>query len=149
MPELRLLCRHEMEFAAGQHRRAGALIPGYDPTQRSPDETVAAYLQAFDHGAVAWGAFDASAMVGHMMLAPGWIEHLYVEPERHGQGVGRALLDRAQAEQDDLQLYSYQANVRARRMYEAAGFRVEEFGLDPNHSEHAPNVRYRWRRAPA
>lgn len=141
----RLLADHEIEAAAHQHRVAGALIPGFDPALHSFAETCAHYRLALAKGPI-WGAFEGAALAGHMALEPGWIEHLYVDPPRHGHGIGRALIDIAKREQDMLQLWTYQANARARRIYEAAGFVAEEFGFDPEHADRAPNVRYRWTR---
>ena len=143
--ELRRLRADEVAQAARQHRRAGALIPGYDPAQQPEAMTIAAYGQAFERGAF-WGAFDRDELVGHLALEPGWIEHLYVEPGRHGEGIGRALVTLAQREQDELRLYTWQANARARRLYEKAGFVAEAFGVDPGHVDRAPNVTYHWRR---
>lgn len=148
MPEFRLLRTGEVDAAARQHRIAGALIPGYDPTARSLQETGSAYQQVFEHGAV-WGAFDGDTLLGHIALEPGWIEHLYVDPSRNGEGIGQALIELAQAGQDDLQLFTYQSNQRARHLYERLGFVVEAFGVDSGHPQRAPNVRYRWRRAVA
>lgn len=144
--EYRLLRADETDAAARQHRAAGALIPGFDPTLHTEEETCAFYRGVFQRGPV-WGAYDGDTLVGHLALEPGWIEHLYVEPTRHGEGIGRALVGIAQREQDDLQLFTYRANARARRLYEAAGFVVEEYGFDPEHGDRVPNVRYRWRRA--
>ena len=110
-------------------------------------ETCAFYRTAFAKGPI-WGAFDGSELAGHMALEPGWIEHLYVDPPRHNQGIGRSLVELAQRHQNDLQLWTYQANVPARRLYESAGFVVEEYGFDPEHEDRVPNVPYRWRRAP-
>ncbi len=144
----RLLHESEIEAAAHQHRIAGALIPGFDPTLHSLDETCAHYRAAFARGPI-WGAFDGAALAGHMALEPGWIEHLYVDPPRHGEGIGRALVAIAQRDQDVLQLWTYQANSRARRLYEAAGFDAQEFGFDPEHADRVPNVRYHWCRVSA
>jgi GNAT superfamily N-acetyltransferase len=143
--EYRLLRPDETDAAARQHRAAGALIPGFNPTLHTEEETCTFYRAVFQRGPI-WGAYDGDRLVGHLALEPGWIEHLYVEPARHGEGIGRALVGIAQREQDDLQLYTYQANARARRLYEAAGFVAEEFGFDPEHAHRVPNVRYRWRR---
>ena len=145
---LRLMRADETHAAAHQHRTAGALIPGFDPTLHTPEETCAFYRGVFARGPI-WGAFDGDVLVGHLALEPGWIEHLYVEPAHHGEGIGRMLVALAQREQDELQLYTYQANARARRLYETAGFVAEEYGFDPEHAERVPNVRYRWRRAAA
>ena len=146
MIALRLLTPDETDVAAHQHRAAGALIPGFDPSLHSVEETCVFYREAFAKGPI-WGAFDGDALVGHLALEQGWVEHLYVEPTRHGEGIGRMLLERAMREQDDLQLYTYAANERARRLYEAAGFVAEEFGFSPEDDGRVPNVRYRWQRA--
>ena len=145
MPEFRLLRADETDAAARQHRAAGALIPGFDPTLHSEAETCDFYRAVFAKGPI-WGAFDGDLLVGHLALEPGWIEHLYVEPARQSEGIGRALVALAQGQQDDLQLWTYRANARARGLYEAAGFVAEEFGFDPEHEDRVPNVRYRWRR---
>ncbi len=143
--ELRRLGPDEVAAAARQYRRAAAMIPGHDPAQQPEAATVAAYAQAFERAAF-WGAFERDALLGHLVLAPGWIEQLYVEPGRHGEGIGRTLLALAQAEQDELRLHAYQVNARARRFYEAAGFVAEAFGIDGGHVDLAPTVTYRWRR---
>lgn len=139
----RLLRPDETDAAARQHRLAGALIPGFDPNLRSLDETSAFYREVFAKGPI-WGAFDSATLAGHMALEPGWIEHLYVDPGRQGKGIGRALIAIAQRDHNDLQLWTYQANVRARSTYECAGFIAEEYGFDPEHEDPVPNVRYRW-----
>ena len=141
----RLLTVSETDAAARQHRLVGALIPGFDPARHSLEETCALYRQVFARGPI-WGAFDGDELAGHMALEPGWIEHLYIDAARHGQGIGRTLIAIAQRDQRDLQLWTYRANVRARGVYEAAGFVVAEYGFDPEHADRVPNVRYRWRR---
>jgi ribosomal protein S18 acetylase RimI-like enzyme len=145
MIDYRLLRVDETDAAARQHRLAGALIPGFDPSLHTLEETYDFYRGVFAKGPI-WGAFDGERLVGHIAIEPGWIEHLYVERDRHGEGIGRALLAIAMREQEDLQLYTYAANAQARRLYDAAGFVVEEHGFDPEHVDPVPNVRYRWRR---
>ena len=143
----RLLRRDETAAAADLHRRAGALIPGYDTSLHTPAEFAALYRdRVFDAGPV-WGAFDEDSLLGFVALLPGWIDHLYVEPARHGAGIGSALVRLAQREQDDLQLHTFQANVRARALYERNGFVAEAFTDGQRNEERMPDVRYRWRRA--
>lgn len=141
----RLLRADEVDAAARQHRIAGAMIPGFDPTLHSLEETIVFYGEVLAAGPI-WGAFDGEVLAGHIALVQGWIEHLYVDPVRNGQGIGRALIDIAKRDNNDLQLWTYRANERARRIYEAAGFVTEEYGFDPEHDDRVPNVRYRWRR---
>lgn len=75
----------------------------------------------------------------------GWIEQLYVDPTRMGQGLGTRLLDRAiQRFPDGLQLWTFQVNARARAFYEAAGFTVAELTDGRGNEERAPDARYEW-----
>jgi GNAT superfamily N-acetyltransferase len=85
-------------------------------------------------------------VVGFMTLAPGWLEQLYVDPKRLGEGIGRMLLDLAKELQPNLLLWTFQVNDRARRFYERNGFTVVRFGDESNNEEHQPDVQYIWRR---
>ncbi len=146
MIALRLLTADETDAAADLHRRAGALIPGYDTSRHSPAEFVALYRDRVFRDGPLWGAFEEDRLLGHVALLPGWIDHLYVEPARHGEGIGSALVRLAQREQDDLQLHTFQANTRARALYERHGFVAEAFTDGSRNEERMPDVRYRWRR---
>jgi len=144
--EYRLLRDDETDLAADLHRRAGALIPGYDTTLHTPAEFAALYRDRVFIDGPLLGAFEGDRLLGHVALLPGWIDHLYVEPARHGKGIGSELVRLAQREQDDLQLYTFQSNVRARALYERHGFVVEELTDGQRNEEKMPDVRYRWRR---
>lgn len=93
-----------------------------------------------------WVAVDDDAIVGFMTLAPGWLEHLYVDPARLGEGIGRRLLELAKHRQPDgLLLWTFQVNDRARRFYERNGFSAVQFGDETNNEERQPDVQYAWR----
>lgn len=84
-------------------------------------------------------------VVALMVLAPGWIEHLYVAPDRLGGGIGRRLVELAQERQPNgLTLWTFQVNDRARRFYEHNGFTAVEFGDGSTNEERQPDVRYEW-----
>lgn len=145
--DYRLLRADETDRAADLHRRAGALIPGYDTSLHTPAEFRALYRERVFLDGPLWGAFEGDALLGLLALLPGWIEHLYVEPSRHGEGIGSALVALAQREQGDLQLHTFQSNERARALYERHGFVVEELTDGQRNEEKMPDVRYRWWRA--
>ncbi|ODT87128.1 GNAT family N-acetyltransferase [Phenylobacterium sp. SCN 70-31] len=84
-------------------------------------------------------------IAGFVAWRDGWIDHLYVDPDRQGQGIGPALLDAALADGTPKQLWTFQANARARRFYEARGFRAVEFTDGEGNEERTPDVRYLWR----
>lgn len=144
--DYRLLRLEEFDAAADLHRRAGALIPGYDTSLHTPDEFRVLYRDRVLVDGPVWGAFEGCDLLGFVALLPGWIDHLYVEPARQGEGIGSALVRLAQREQEGLQLYTFQANIRARVLYERHGFVVEELTDGHRNEEKMPDVRYRWRR---
>jgi ribosomal protein S18 acetylase RimI-like enzyme len=144
---IRLLKDHESDAAAQLHRRAGALIPGYDTSLHSEAEFRAFYRDKVMVEGPVWGAFEDDRLLGHLALPPGWIDHLYVDPEVHGRGIGGALVRLAQSEQDELRLHTFQANLRARALYERHGFTVEELTDGQRNEEKMPDVTYHWRSA--
>jgi GNAT superfamily N-acetyltransferase len=84
-------------------------------------------------------------VVALLALAPGWVEQLYVAPERQGEGIGRRLVDLAKERfPSGLSLYTFQVNARARRFYERNGFTAEWFGDGSANEERQPDVRYVW-----
>ncbi len=94
-----------------------------------------------------WVAEDDGRIVAMMVLTPGWIDQLYVAPDRLGEGIGRSLLDLAKERAaGDLQLWTFQVNQRARRFYERNGFAAVEFTDGADNEEHEPDIRYLWRR---
>ncbi|MDZ4776389.1 MAG: GNAT family N-acetyltransferase [Alphaproteobacteria bacterium] len=145
MLSYRLLRPSESNAAAELHRSAGALIPGYDTSLHTLEEHHRFYAEKVMVDGPVWGAFDGDILRGHVALLPGWIDHLYVDPAYHGQGIGSAIVLLAQREQDELRLYTFQANARARRLYERHGFVVEELTDGARNEEKMPDVTYHWR----
>ncbi|GAA1234208.1 GNAT family N-acetyltransferase [Oryzihumus leptocrescens] len=88
------------------------------------------------------------AVVGFAEVLPGELNHLYVDPQAQGGGVGTALFSRAtELEPEGFELWTFQRNARARAFYEARGCRevYETDGAD--NEEREPDVRIAW--APA
>ena len=95
-----------------------------------------------------WVATDGGRVVALLALAPGWVEQLYVAPDRLGEGIGGRLLSLAKGRQPDaLQLWTFQVNERARRFYEHHGFVAVEQTDGSGNQERQPDVRYEWRGA--
>jgi GNAT superfamily N-acetyltransferase len=84
-------------------------------------------------------------VLGMMTLAPGWLEQLYVDPNRLGEGIGRLLLEHAKALQPNLLLWTFQVNARARRFYERNGFVPVQMTDGAGNEERQPDVQYAWK----
>ena len=95
-----------------------------------------------------WVAEGAGQPVGFAALRGEVLDHLYVRPDGWGIGIGTRLLDRVRAGPlDKLALYVFQRNLRARRFYEARGFRLMALGTGVTNEEREPDAYYEWRRS--
>lgn len=91
-----------------------------------------------------WVVDDEVGVIGMMTVRNGWIDQLYVDPGHFGRGTGTKLVEHAKRLHPiGLDLWTFQSNTRARRFYEAHGFRPVEETEDDN-EERAPDVRYHW-----
>ncbi len=93
-----------------------------------------------------WGSFDGSEMTGIIAYREGWIDQLYILPKAQGRGCGTALLLLAQNAFGCLHLWTFQRNIRARRFYEAKGFRLVEETDGAKNQEKEPDALYFWTR---
>jgi putative acetyltransferase len=92
-----------------------------------------------------WGAIDEET-IGFIAFRAGWVDHLYVLPDRQRRGVGGALLDIAKAASPSLRLWTFQRNAPARRFYEGQGFVAVAETDGSRNEEREPDVLYRWDR---
>jgi GNAT superfamily N-acetyltransferase len=91
-------------------------------------------------------AEDETGIIAFLARREEEIRLLYTRPDRIGMGAGRQLIDAAKATAGvaALELWCFQANERARRFYEARGFRAIRFTDGADNEERMPYVRYRW-----
>jgi GNAT superfamily N-acetyltransferase len=87
-------------------------------------------------------------VIGVLVLEPGVVDQLYVEPGWQRRGVGTALLLAAKELHDSLELWTFESNVEAHAFYERHGFEVVERTDGSSNEERAPDRRYRWTSAP-
>ena len=92
-----------------------------------------------------WVAEKDGRVVGFMGLGEDVLRHLWVEPEAQNHGVGTALLALAKVRRPGgLQLWVFQKNVGARRLYERHGFTLTELTDGSRNEEREPDALYLW-----
>jgi GNAT superfamily N-acetyltransferase len=71
------------------------------------------------------GSSNSFFRLGVLVLEDEWIDQLYVDPGHTGLGIGSQLIAVAKRQQPSkLRLWTFEANVGARRFYERHGFVV-------------------------
>lgn len=125
----------------GLREHPQAFTSSYDEDLQHPEQIAAARLASATHAF--WGAFVGAKLVGIVGLErerraknrhKATVVGMFVAGEAAGRGVGRgllaALLVQARGEGlESLVLTVTEGNDKARRLYEAAGFR--SFGIEP------------------
>ena len=90
---------------------------------------------------------DDTGIISFLALQGEEVRQLYTRPDRIGRGAGTQLIEAAKSSGvAALELWCFQANTRARRFYEARGFRTIRFTDGALNEERTPDVRYRWER---
>jgi len=114
------------------------------PTLHTPDEDREFFGRAV-HEDEGWVWEEVGRVIGFAVLGDAMLNHLYVEPDEQGRGIGTALLDRAKERRPQgLRLWTFQQNVGARRFYEHHGFRVALMTDGSGNEERMPDVLYEW-----
>lgn len=146
MTEIRRATQDEAGIVADLYWRAReAAVPAIPPGIHPLDDVHRHFAETVLPERDTWVAMEGDDIIGLLVLEPGWVDHLYLEPSRTGEGIGTHLLDHAkQLQPEGLDLWAFQSNTGARRFYERHGFVAVTFTDDDN-EEGAPDVKYRWR----
>jgi len=119
------------------HRRAAFLAPLH-----AAEESLRFIRERLMGENQVWVAEAGGAVEGYVAFNDGWVSHLFVHPDHQGRGHGQALLAHVMADRRERQLWTFEANLRARKFYEDRGWALAERtdGQDNEHGE--PEVRY-------
>ena len=117
----------------------------YLPEQYTIDQTRVSIRDVVLPNNEVWVAEDDGGVVGFVGFGDAWVRHLWVEPDHQNRGIGTSLL-RIAVERcpDGFDLWVYQRNTGARRLYERLGFRLIELTNGERNKEHEPEARYVW-----
>jgi GNAT superfamily N-acetyltransferase len=136
----------EDEHIAALFRASKETAMPYLPDLHTPDEDREYFRTRIEAGEL-WIALHAGILVGFCAFNSGSFDHLFVHPDHQRTGVGTALLKKAMAAFDRLQLWTFQRNESAIRFYEVHGFSVVERTDGRDNEEREPDVRLVWERS--
>jgi len=133
-----------VDLAALWWRSRQASIPSIPPPVHTADEVRAWFAEVVVPGREVWLIGEEGAAAALLVLDGGWIDQLYVEPERVGTGLGARLVALAKhLRPGGLELDTFQSNRGAQRFYLRHGF-VVSGTVDDDNEEGAPALRLRW-----
>lgn len=131
------------EVAALFARSRAAGLP-WLPVLHTPEEDVAYFAGQLRDGVGLGVAADGvgPGLRGFAVVRPGWLDHLYVDADCRGGGIGSALLDAARsASPGELHLWVFARNTRALAFYARHGAVEVERTDGRDNEEHEPDVR--------
>ncbi len=141
---LRTANADDIADVAGLFARSRAVAMPFLPVLHSPAEDVAFFAGRREAGLMTL-AERAGALLGFMVETSGWIEHLYLEPDLRGQGIGSLLVNAAKQRQKRLQLWCFADNHAGRSFYVRHGF-AETGRTDGDNEERQPDILFGWSR---
>jgi GNAT superfamily N-acetyltransferase len=93
-----------------------------------------------------WVAERDGELLGFATCTPTFLDGLYIRPDLTGQGLGALLLDVVEATHPDgYELWVFESNTGARRLYERRGLVEVERTDGSGNEEKAPDIRMAWR----
>ncbi len=115
------------------------------PKDHSSAQVIGFCDRMIARGWVSVAQHDARRQIlGFMAQDGAEICSLYLAPEACGQGIGKALLERAKAASPHLYLWTFQANTGAQRFYLREGFVEAQRSTGERNDEGLPDIEYHW-----
>lgn len=125
--------------------RTAAARAGHMPPGIHTDDEVRAWLAGRLAVDEVWVAEVDGAVAAYARFTGTWLDDLYVDPDRQGQGLGSALLALvASLRPDGFGLWVFEANVPAQRFYARHDLVVTERTDGSGNEERAPDLRMEW-----
>ena len=88
--------RHEARAAAEILLRSRhASVPAIPPLVHAEDDAKEHFAETIRQSADVWVVEADDTIAGVMVLNGNWVDQLYIDPDRTGQGLGSSLIDKA------------------------------------------------------
>ena len=143
MIRMRQAAAHDVETVARLFRSVRTACLPYLPDLHTPASELTYFRNVVFRDCAVW-LVEADEVQGFCAFRPGWVDHLYVRPECHGQGIGSELLGQAMQRNARLRLWAFQRNTAALRFYAARGFHVVELTDGSRNEEREPDALLEW-----
>jgi GNAT superfamily N-acetyltransferase len=126
-------------------------VPQMPPALHTAEEDVGFYSRRIaDDEVTTWVAEADGELLGFALCTPTFLDGLYIRADLKGQGIGSLLLDVVEATHPDgYELWVFESNVGARRLYERRGLVEVERTDGSGNEEKAPDIRMAWRPRPS
>jgi putative acetyltransferase len=89
-----------------------------------------------------WVAGEGGEVQGFIALMGNEVGAIFLQPDCHGKGMGKALMDKAQELHGELEVEVFKANTIGRRFYSAYGFEEIEEKLHEPTGQQLLRLRY-------
>lgn len=144
MAEIRNAVAQDAADLARIHRSAIEVAMPWLPRLHTPEEDLRFFADRVLPTETVLVVEVEGSVSGFISFANGWVNHLYIAPNKLGCGYGSGLLRRTMAACDSLQLWTFQDNHAARRFYARHDFLEAEFTDGQGNEEKTPDVRMTW-----
>ena len=123
-----------------------AAVPQMPPAIHTDDEHRGYYArQLAEDEITGWVAESEGERLGFAICTPTFLEGIYIRADLKGQGIGSLLLDVVEATHPEgYELWVFESNTGARRLYERRGLVVVERTDGAGNEEKAPDLRMAW-----
>ncbi len=126
----------------GRSRAAAAMPPGMHTAEEDRGWFGARFRDG-EHDV--WVAERSGVLLGYALATSAWLDHLFVDPDAQGEGVGGALLDTLKGVRPGgFCLWVFDSNVPARAFYARRGLVELERTDGSGNEERSPDVRMAW-----
>lgn len=143
---LRQATRADGPAIATLFRRTFRAALPFIPTLHTPEGDREHFSTTVFDRCTVWVAESAGHVVGFTAWRTDELDHLYVDMDCLGQGIGSALLQKAMEAEPRLEAWAFQRNAAALAFYQAKGFRVIRETDGSNNEEKEPDVQLLWER---